>query len=301
MISLRQMRYFCALARHRHFGRAAEECAVSQPALSVQIQEMESLLGVALVERTRGLVTLTPAGLEIERRAGTILSDTRDLMDYARHRDTILTGTLRLGIIPSIAPYLLPATLPLLQDRFPHLDLQLRETMTQALLDELDGGNLDVVLLSLPIEQPGVETLALFDDRFLLATAAAADGRADARVSPATLARHNLLLLEEGHCMRDQALTFCRAINPAVRNQFGATSLATIIQMVANGYGVTLLPEISVAAELRNDPRIRLVRFTDPEPSRAVGLAWRRSSTRKADFAALGEVVALAAAGVLRA
>ncbi len=300
MITLRQLRYFAAVARHRHFGRAAEECAVSQPALSVQIQEMEALLGLTLLERTRGRIELTAAGVEIERRARAILTEARDLMDYAQHRGSLLTGRLRLGVIPSIAPYLLPAALPALQARFPALDLQLRETTTRPLLEELGEGRLDVVLLSLPVEPPGFESIRLFDDAFVLATPR--DDHQPALTSPSPLSRldvRNLLLLEEGHCLREQALTYCKAISPDLRNQFGASSLATIIQMVANGYGATLLPEIAIASELRNDERIRLVRFAAPEPTRTVGLAWRRTSPRKADFVELGRVVTQAAAPVI--
>lgn len=300
MVTLRQLRYFSAVARLRHFGRAAAECAVSQPALSVQIQELEEMLGLKLIERSRGRIELTAAGVEIERRARAILTETRDLMDYARHRGNLLAGPLRLGVIPSIAPYLLPGALPALHKRFPELDLQLRETMTKPLLEELAEGRLDVVLLSLPVEPPGLESIRLFDDAFVLA--APRDAAEPLMPSPAPLSRlelRNLLLLEEGHCLREQALTYCKTISPDLRNQFGASSLATIIQMVANGYGSTLLPEIAIPSELRSDQRIRLVRFAAPEPTRTVGLAWRRTSPRKTDFVELGRVITESAATIL--
>ncbi|WP_342363016.1 hydrogen peroxide-inducible genes activator [Terrarubrum flagellatum] len=302
MFSLRQLRYFAAVARHRHFGRAAEECSVSQPALSVQIRELEAMLGLSLIERGRGRVELTEAGVEVERRALEILAEARDLMDFAKHRKSVLTGSLRLGVIPSIAPYLLPAALPALQTRFPQLELHLRETMTASLLQELGEGRLDVVLLSLPVEQPGFESIRLFDDAFVLA--APGDATAEAKRLPARLSElhsQNLLLLEEGHCLREQALTYCKTISPELRNQFGASSLATIIQMVANGYGATLLPEIAIAAELSADRRIGLMRFAEPQPMRTVGLVWRRSSPRKADFVELGRVFTEGAQAILLA
>ncbi|MBN9064735.1 MAG: LysR family transcriptional regulator [Rhizobiales bacterium 65-9] len=300
MITLRQLRYFCAVARLRHFGRAAEECSVSQPALSVQIQELEQALGVTLVERGRGRAELTAAGVEIEKRARGILTDTRDLMDFARHRGAFLGGPFRLGVIPSIAPYLLPGALPALHARFPDLDLQLRETMTAALLDELVAGRLDLVLLSLPLEQPALESIRLFDDAFVLAAPAGGAEEAAAPLEPLSrLEMRNLLLLEEGHCLREQALTYCKVISPDLRSQFGASSLATLIQMVANGYGSTLLPEIAVPSELRGDRRIVVKRFPAPEPMRTIGLAWRKSSPRKTDFIALGRVITESSSALL--
>ena len=172
MTTLRQLRYLAALARHGHFGRAARECSVTQPALSVQIQELEAGLRTSLVERSRGRIALTAEGLEIARRAARILAEVADLEDYARHRTRLLTGPLRLGVIPSIAPYLLPAALPALQERHPALELRLRESQTAVVLDELQRGLLDLLVLSLPIDQPELETLRLFDDRFVLAVPA---------------------------------------------------------------------------------------------------------------------------------
>ena len=290
MTTLRQLRYLVALSRHRHFGRAAEECAVSQPALSVQIQELEADLDVVLVERGRGRITLTGEGEEVARRAVRILAEVSDLEDYARHRTRLLTGPLRLGVIPSIAPYLLPAALPSLQERFPALELRLRESQTAVIVDELQRGALDVLLLSLPLEQPDIETVRLFDDRLLLALPATHPlaGRPDRAAR--LLAEERLLLLEEGHCLRDQTLSYCRPSEPGAQPGFGASSLSTIIQMVANGLGITVLPEISLAFEV-HDPRIALLRFPEPQPTRAVALAWRRSSPRKRDFVELGKLL----------
>lgn len=301
MPTLRQLRYFLAVARHRHFGRAAQESAVSQPALSVQIQELEAKLGVSLIERRRGDVTLTPAGLEVARRARRLLIDLQDLIDGARRHQAQLAGPLRLGVIPSIAPYLLPVALPALHARYPRLDLQLRETVTNSLLRELADGELDVLLMSLPVESTSIETMHLFDDRFILAAQRSEGPGGPALVTTDILKDCNLLLLEEGHCLREQALTYCQSVRPDLKNQFGATSLATIMQLVANGYGATLLPEISIASEMRGKERIGLARFVAPEPKRAICLAWRRSSARKSDFVELGRVIAAAAEEVLAA
>ena len=291
MITLRQLRYLAALARNRHFGKAAEECAVTQPALSMQIRELERELGVELVERRPGEVAVTETGSEVAQRADRILAATRDLVDFARHRD-VLSGPLQLGIIPTLAPYLLPRLLPLLQKRYPALRLDVRETQTQVLVEELSGGALDCLLLALPIEASDIETTSLFDDRFLLATPAS-DPLPKRRVTIQDVDQRRLLLLEEGHCLRDQALAFCAAKTRDAAASLGATSLATVMQMVANGYGVTLVPEIAAEVEVR-DVRIKLSRFAAPEPGRVIGLAWRRTSPRRKDFETLGDIVSRA-------
>ena len=290
MITLRQLRYLASLARHRHFGRAADECAVTQPALSMQVRELEREIGTELVERRPGEIALTETGREVARRAEHILAATRDLVDYVRHRD-VLAGQLRLGIIPTVAPYVLPRVLPRLQSRYPLLRIEVRETQTKVLLEELAGGDLDTVMLALPPEGADVETLPLFEDRFLLAVPATDPRPADRRVATEDVEQQRLLLLEEGHCLRDQALAFCRPPRGDAPASLGATSLATVMQMVANGYGVTLLPEIAAGVEA-NDHRVKLLRFAEPQPARTVGLAWRRTSPRKRDFAALGEIIA---------
>lgn len=290
MTTLRQLRYLTALARHCHFGRAAEECAVSQPALSVQIQELEASLEAALIERGRGRIALTAEGDEIARRASRILAEVDDLVDYARHRTRLLTGPLRLGVIPSIAPYLLPAALPCLQERYPALELRLRESQTAVIVDELQRGALDVLVLSLPLDHPEIETIRLFDDRFVLAVPAIHPLAERPDCTARLLAEERLLLLEEGHCLRDQTLSYCQPVDRGASSGFGASSLSTIIQMVANGLGITVLPEISISFEV-HDPRIALLRFPEPGPTRAVALAWRRSSPRKRDFVELGKLL----------
>ena len=288
MITLRQLRYLGALAEHRHFGRAAEACAVTQPALSMQIRDLEKELGVELVERRQSEIALTTLGAEVAQRAERVVAAARDLVDFARHRARILTGRLQLGVIPTLAPYVLPKILPVLQRLYPDLRIELRETQTKALLDELTRGTLDVVMLALPASDPDIETLRRFDDQFLLAVPATDKRPETARVRADAIEQQHLILLEEGHCLRDQALSYCATSRGDA--SLGATSLATVMQMVANGYGSTLLPHVAADVEVR-DERVKLLRFADPVPGRSIGLAWRRTSPRKADFAALGDVI----------
>lgn len=290
MLTLRQLRYLDALSRHRHFGRAAEECAVSQPALSMQIQELEECLGGALVERRHGDAMLTERGTQIAERAAIILSSARDLMEFAHRKGGLLVGTLRLGVIPTLAPYVLPSVIPELQRRYSDLRLCLMEARTKTLLNELMRGNIDLALLSLPVERADVETLQLFDDRFLLAVPADDPLPERARATVNDVAQRDLLLLEEGHCLRDQALVYCADAQTDMNTNFYATSLTTILQMVASGYGVTLIPEVAVDVELR-DSRVKLLRFADPQPNRRVGLVWRRTSPSSEDFHAFGRIV----------
>jgi len=291
MISLKQLRYFDAVAREKHFGRAAEQCAVTQPALSMQIQDLEQQLGTQLLERGRRGVMLTASGREIAERAAKVLTDVRDIVDFARHQGDVPAGVLHLGVIPSIAPYILPPLLPLLREQYPDLDLHLRETQTQHLVRELLDGQLDLLLLGLPVEDPHIETAALFDDRFLLATSKNHPTTASLRATPEMLERDRLLLLEEGHCMRDQALAVCDLQRVGNLDTSGSSSLSTIVQMVANGLGITLLPELCLDVESRHGA-INVIRFADPEPSRTIGLAWRRSSPRKPHFVELGKLIA---------
>ncbi|MBV8921983.1 hydrogen peroxide-inducible genes activator [Bradyrhizobium sp.] len=298
MISLKQLRYFDAVARASHFGKAAEQCAVTQPALSMQIQELEKFLGVQLIERSRSGAMLTEAGREVAVRAAKVLTELRDIVDYAR-RQSGLAGPLHFGVIPSIAPYVLPALLPVVRDTYPDLELHLRETQTQHLLDELADGHLDLLLLALPIEHAEVETTRLFTDRFLLAMPKSRRITNRVRATPELLRQDRLLLLEEGHCLRDQALAFCELRRVDNIDTFGASNLSTIVQMVANGLGLTLLPELAVDLEVRRGD-IRLMRFTDPQPRRTIGLAWRKSSPRKRHFAELGKLITQATAAQMQ-
>ncbi len=289
-LTLRQLAYFEALARHRHFGRAAEACAVSQPALSVQIRELEAELGVLLVERSRGGAGLTPQGEHVLGRVRRILGEVQDLVDSAPEPGS--AGTIRLGVIPTIAPYLMPAILAAAGGGEAAAQIQVRETQTQRLLEELEQGSLDLLLTALPVSSPGIEVQALFRDRFYLAAPAGSD------IGPqigsiAAVAPHRLLLLEEGHCLRDQALSVCSAADKEMLESLGATSLATLIELVAAGMGVTLLPELCLPS-VHGDRRVRIVPFRGPAPFRTVGLVWRKSSGRKAAFRRLGGIIAAA-------
>jgi len=295
VVTLRQLRYLSALAKHGHFGRAAEACAVTQPALSMQIRDLERTLGVVVVERRPGEVMLTEIGREIARRGEDVLAASRDLVDFARHRSGLLKGRLALGVIPSLAPYLLPRILPELQTRFAELRLELRETQTRQLVEDIKSGALDAAMLALPVGAPDIDTIVLFEDLFLLAVPSDDPRQEATRVAADDIDQSRLILLEDGHCLRDQALAFCAT---AARSRtasaggtaFGASSLTTVMQMVANGYGVTLIPQIAADVERRDD-RVKFLRLQNPEPGRSIGLAFRRTSPRKKDFAALGEVV----------
>mgnify|MGYP001489653099 CR=1 FL=1 len=288
-VTFKQLRYFDALARVQHFGRAAELCAVTQPALSMQIRELEQNLGLDLVERTRSGVQLTEKGRNIAQRAARILGDVRSLIEYAQHSDQVLVGSLRLGVIPSIAPYLLPPLLPLIKQSYPELELHVRETRTANLIAELVAGKIDVMLLALPVDHPDVETLALFEDRFILALPNLRRLSGGVRADKEMITGERLLLLEEGHCLRDQALSYCSLTQVDSVNTFGASSLSTIVEMVAAGYGITLLPEICLPIETRGRA-LNLVPFVEPEPHRTIGLAWRNTSPRRRDFIELGRL-----------
>ncbi len=290
MITFRQLRYFEALSRTRHFGMAANQCAVTQPALSMQIKELEKDLGIELVERRGNSVVLTLAGQEIAARAETILRQVRELSDLARQHHGVLTGPMRLGIIPSVAPYLLPSILTEVERQYPNLDLQIRETQTDMLVDELLRGELDAVLIAMPVQNTQLEAVSLFDDRFLVAVQAQAADQWASKDLLEWIGQERLLLLEEGHCLRDQALHYCQIANTQARKALGAASLTTIMQMVAAGHGITLLPELCAATEVDRN-RVALIPFPENPPKRTLGLVWRKTSGRKADFSALADVI----------
>jgi LysR family hydrogen peroxide-inducible transcriptional activator len=291
MITLKQLRYFESLSRHLHFGRAAEESAVSQPALSQQLQDLEAQLGTKLVERGKAGISLTDPGHDVARRAREILSAVSDLSDYARHRGRLLSGSLKLGVIPSIGPYVLPAILPELKEQFPQLELSVRESQTGNLLTALGENRIDVALLALGTTTPGFEQISLFDDPFhLLVPAKHRLGRVKSiRVNE--LDGERVLLLEEGHCLRDQALSLCRRVGLEPSNEFGATSLSTIVQLVSNGYGITVVPKMALPVEAHDQANVRVIRFAAPEPQRTIGLIWRETSPRKVDFVELGRLI----------
>ncbi|MBZ9604453.1 hydrogen peroxide-inducible genes activator [Phyllobacterium chamaecytisi] len=290
MFSVRQMRYFDILANTLHFRKAAEMARISQPALSAQIAEMELLLGATLFERTRRTVVLTEMGRRLLPRIRGILDEIRSLEELAGQRRGTLRGRLRLGIIPTIAPYLLPLLIPDLREAYPELAIELREAVTSKLVEDLRLGDLDAIIAALPIEGEGTVAKPLFRDRFLIATS---NNDIDVLTSPMTqedVALERLLLLEEGHCLRDQALAVCSNVKQRQLVNYGATSMATLLQMVSHGMGLTLIPEIAVRTEAgRNN--VRIVAFADPEPSRQIGLIWRKQSERREDFEALAATI----------
>lgn len=277
-ITLRQLRYLDALAVEGHFGRAAERAAVSQPALSAQIRELEEALGCQLIERAASGARLTPAGQDIVTRGRRILAEVEDLEAFARAATDPAAGSLRLGIIPSIGPYLLPKLLSTLAEAFPALKVGVRETVTAGLIGELQAGALDLLIASLPLGDPSFVEVPVFTDSFLLATPATGPLSLGAFDRAADIPAETLLLLEDGHCLRDQTLASCGALDARRLTRAGVTSLATILQLVAAGQGITLLPELFLAATPLDAGRVRLRRFSAPEPHRTIGLAWRRSS-----------------------
>jgi LysR family transcriptional regulator, hydrogen peroxide-inducible genes activator len=289
--TFRQLRYFTALAETRHFGQAALRCHVTQPALSMQIKELEEALGAPLIERARSGAMLTPAGIEVARRARAILRAVRDLADLARQHAEVPSGPLRVGVIPTIGPYLLPNVLPRVHAAFPNLQLSLRESQTLVLVKELLVGTLDLLILALPVDDHEIDELPLFEDVFALALPATHPLEAQGGVSESELRGERLLLLEEGHCLRDQTLAVAQAGGASELDDFRASSLATVVQMVANGYGCTILPELAVPVEVGDRQGIRVVPFQRPPPVRTVGLAWRRTSPRRGEFLAFGQVI----------
>ena len=301
MITLRQMRYFEALAATRHFGRAASLVSVSQPALSAQIADLEKSLDMKLVERGRNGAMLTREGEELLPEIRSILERVERLEARGNAGQGPLSGRLRLGIIPTVAPYLVPELIPGARASYPGLNIELKELLTSGCIEDVRHGRLDCAIIALPVEGEGFESLPLFEDRFLIASS---EDEQTILVSPATednVDVERLLLLEEGHCLRDQALAVCgTAAGRRVAN-YGATSMATLLQMVSHGMGITLIPEIAVRDE-RSRNRMRIVPFAEPQPSRTIGMIWRTSASgRRRDFEALANVVQRAAKPLLAA
>ena len=273
-MNLRDLRYLVAVADHRHFGRAADACFVSQPTLSTQIKKLERELGVELVERTPRQVSLTPVGEEVVARARAVLREADGIEEVARRHHDLERGTLRLGLFPTLAPYLLPHVVPALHRRFPHLSLLLDQEKTEVLLGRLHNGG-----LARPVAAEHLEAVDLFIEDFVLAVPvehplAPASGPLDVSV----LADQPVLLLEEGHCLRDQALSVCHTVGATEHEDSRATSLETLRHMVAAGVGVTLLPELAVRPPVPSSPDIRLLRFAEPVPRRRIAMFWRRNS-----------------------
>ena len=274
-VTLRQLRYFDALARHSHFGRAAATCAISQPALSMQIKELEAALGAVLIERGARQVRLTKFGEEAALRVRDILHSVEELGDFARASRDRLAGRLRIGMIPTIAPYLLPTVIGDLTRLYPELDVHVREALTSKLIQELAEGRLDTAIVALPVSEPSLTEVALFAENFLLVRPGKDEGTPVP--SSETLREMRLLLLEEGHCFREQALSFCNTQSSLPREVLDASSLSTLVQMVGAGLGVTLIPEMAVAVETRS-ASVSVARFNDPQPARTIGMIWRKTS-----------------------
>ncbi|NNF71725.1 MAG: LysR family transcriptional regulator [Rhodobacteraceae bacterium] len=274
-LTLKQLRYFEALVRHGHFGRAADACAISQPALSMQIKDLEESVGAPLFERGARQVRLTGFGEEFAPRARDVLRAVDELEELARMSRDSLGGRLRIGVIPTIAPYLLPSIIGNLMARYSTLDIRVRETVTPKLITELADGQLDAAIVALPVSEPMFKEVALFDEAFVLVRPG---DDADKPVPDAEMLREmRLLLLEEGHCFRDQALSFCNMHSALPRELLDGSSLSTLVQMVSAGIGVTLIPEMAVPVETRSAV-VSMSRFAAPQPSRTIGMIWRKTS-----------------------
>ena len=291
-LTLKQLRYFEALVRHGHFGRAADACAISQPALSMQIKELEEVMGTVLFERGARHVRLTNFGEEFALRVRGILQSLDELDDVARASQDRLVGRLRIGVIPTIAPYLLPTIIANLTAMNAGLDLHVRETVTPKLIEELAVGRLDTAIVALPVSEPSLTEVALFTENFVLVRPREDEGKSSPNRE--TLREMRLLLLEEGHCFRDQALSFCDMHSARPRELLDCSSLSTLVQMVSAGIGVTLIPEMAVAVETRS-ASVSLARFTNPQPSRTIGMIWRKTSPLAKQLLQISEVVRRAA------
>lgn len=286
-MNLRDLKYLVAVADHGHFGHAAKACHVSQPGLSMQIQKLEAELGVQLLERDRGNVMVTEVGKDIVARAREVLQAADDIRSVALAHQNPLTGDLRLGAFPTLAPYFFPAAVPAIARAMPAVKLLLIEEKTDLLLARLKNGDLDAALVALPLEEPGLEYQPLFEDDFLLAVSQDHHLAKNSEVSFADFANEELLLLEEGHCLRAQALDVCRLAHTGEKQDFRATSLETLRQMVASGVGVTLMPELA----RRAGDGIVYLPFADTAPRRTIALTWRKTSARTPCFAKLAEVM----------
>jgi len=290
-VNLQDLRYLVAVADHLHFGKAAEACFVSQPTLSTQLKKLEKELGVELIERNPRQILLTEAGRRVVDRARVVLRETENIREIARAAADPEAATVRMGLFPTLAPYLLPHVVPKLHARFPKLELLLVEEKTEGVLDRLRDGQLDVGVLARPVRDEPLHEEYLFAEDFLLAVPinhplAAMKEPVDVSV----LAHENVLLLEEGHCLRDQALAVCRLAGADERTGFRATSLETLRQMVAAGVGITLLPELAVAPPVPSSGAIRLLRFGEPVPRREIAMYWRETSAYREFLPQIAEV-----------
>lgn len=287
--TIRQLRYLIAVHEEGHFSRAAEKCFVTQSTLSAGVQELETILGTQLIERTKRSVRFTDVGEQLVARARQVVSMVEDMRDLAMAHDEPLTGLLRLGAIPTIGPYLLPRILPPLRDSYPHLKLFLKELQTADLIEQIKAGELDVGLMALPYPMEGLESVTLSDDRFVMAAHRDHPLAAESLVSPDAIPAEELLLLEEGHCLRAHALDACTFSATSVQSTNAqGTSLFTLTELVASGFGVTLVPEIAVEAGALNNPQIALCPVAG-DVGRQLALVWRPASARTAEFRLLAD------------
>ncbi|RZA21252.1 MAG: DNA-binding transcriptional regulator OxyR [Lysobacteraceae bacterium] len=277
-MNLRDLKYLVALADLRHFGKAADACFVSQPTLSTQVRKLEEELGVALVERAPRKVMLTAAGQDVVQRARRIVAEVEQMKEAARRSRDPESGSLRLGVFPTLGPYLLPHVVPYLREHFPQLELLLVEEKSDVLVQRLRDGQLDAALLALPLHDDQLHAQPLFEEPFVFAAPRQHPLASKQSMTLAQLSDETLLLLEDGHCLRDQALDVCRLSGAQEKSGFRATSLETLRQMVSAGVGVTLLPALSVHESIAQSPNLRLLPFRKPAPSRSIALAWRKSS-----------------------
>ena len=289
--TLKQLQYLVALKDHGHFGRAADACFVTQSTLSAGIKELESLIGVTLVERNRRVVRFTPLGERVAEKAQRILRETEDLADMVRAAGKPLAGELRMGVIPTIAPFLLPSLLPRLRRQWPDLKLYLREEPSQAACDSLHRGQLDCVLLALPFACGEVDSAKLLDDRLLIAFPPGGADRLPQTVPPSAIDPAKLLLLEDGHCLKDHVLSACNRPELRAEASILGTSLHTLVQMVDNGLGMTLIPEMAVEAGILENTGV-VARALDAEhPTREIALVWRKGSPREKEFRLLADAL----------
>ncbi|WP_027948357.1 hydrogen peroxide-inducible genes activator [Haliea salexigens] len=295
--TLKQLRYLCAVAEYAHFGQAAKACHVSQSTLSAGILELEDTLGVSLVERNNRQVLLTTLGEDVVRRSQDLLRDVEDLVTLCDAAAEPFSGKMRLGVIPTVAPFILPRLLNRLREQYPAFQLFIREDLSQHLVTALHHGELDVLLLALPFPAEGVETMPLFSDEFLLASPPGHVLAGQPVVRTAQLKGEGLLLLEDGHCLREHALEACKLRDSDVSVPYQATSLNTIVQMVANGIGITLLPRMALDAHILSGTNVCISEFSERNVARSIGLMWRRKTPRRAEFRLLGDFVSRCHAG----
>ncbi|MFM1895171.1 MAG: hypothetical protein RLZZ385_245 [Pseudomonadota bacterium] len=289
--SFKQLKYLCAVADHRHFSKAAEACHVTQSTLSAGIQELESQLGVTIFERNKKQVLITPVGERLLVQARNLLGEMEDFVAIAQASQDPLTGDLRMGVIPTIGPYLLPPMLPDLRKAYPHLRLYLKEDLSAGLLHKLQQGELDVILVALPYALPDMHVETLFEDEFVLLLPPEHPLQKAKDVRQQDLRGERLLLLEEGHCLRDHALEACKLKASTTDLVYQGTSLHTLVQMVANGLGITLLPDVAVQAEILGDSALQIRHFRREKVVRSIGLAWRQSDPRDGDYLALASFI----------